>query len=191
MGCAPDPFGASSEERLASAMGDTSSADSGDELTAEDLAALQQYACGEAAGRLEKANTAENESEKLTMLVNLVRTLRADRQGREAIFDRRPGLRYHQGVAADGMTYDIPSLETACKNAISGAEDALDDFLRDLISGGLVIEEYKKVGRKRTSVASARVDFAKVREAIDVLAPTDSDALYKALRQAEERLKEN
>ncbi|RMG13939.1 MAG: hypothetical protein D6729_14425 [Deltaproteobacteria bacterium] len=191
LGCPPNPYGPSSDERLDMATSGIDGVPTDiEQANAAHLAELASYACEkEQAVYQELSGPGAAEDEKLAGFTGLLRQLREKREKMTTLLEQHPGLRYHVGKAADGKSYDVPALLGTCEQTLLGTETELDALIREILEAPIVYE-YTGKGRRRRRVATARIDFDLLAAAVTTLAPADSDLLMSKIDGAKKRLEE-
>ncbi len=172
LACAHPAYGPPDEDRLAAAV-------TGD--TAEAKGQLQ--ACDDEQEALGKARNAErSESERLRSYMEVVKVLAERVEQNQAVAAKDPDITYAGGANAQASSDSRQILET-CRQMHGDARREFDDLVHDLFQPLLVLDIS---GGHHTR--SARVSLPLLRSAVDVLAPSDADALKEKLSEAEKVL---
>jgi hypothetical protein len=145
---------------------------------AVDTEALAQLSCDDAPEKLSQARQESHpEAERLTMYIELFKSLR----GRTATFEeammREPDLSYREEYRS------LVSKRDACVQHTADVQVELEQFTRDLVQVPTVQEI-----KGGNAVVVPRLDFDTLRHAIETLSPEDKEQLLGRVASAERRI---
>lgn len=162
----------SSEERLDRATTDSqpSACKSPEEL--------RRLSCEDTAEALEAARDFNRpETERMLGYIDLYRSLRQRTQAYEQAMACNPDLAYRE------QTRPLVAAQESCVRQLADVQVELETYVRELVT--VPTAQDIKGG---STVTVARLDFGTLRQAIQVLAPDDAEALLARVEGAEKRL---
>ena len=175
-GCATSAFGPPDNQRVDDgapfAMGG---------LT-PDLRKLEALRCAPAAGP-----SGRTEGQRLRALLSATRSCTRDERQVHELLRERPALSFFVGTDASGAAHDVARLVSDNETVAADDREALDAMVRNIVAVPIV-NEVEGEGAGAREVRKARVDFALLEKAIEVLGPSDADQLELQVTDASRKL---